>query len=55
MTLKLHADRDSDYAVRDCDGRIDAVISGRQLSEAGLEITLDKPASSALIFIEKLN
>lgn len=53
MTLKLHADPDLNYTVRDYDGKIDAVMSGRELSEAGLKVTLDTPASSALIFIER--
>ena len=53
MTLKLHADPDLNYTVRDCDGKIDAVLSGEELTENGLKVTLDSPASSSLIFIER--
>ncbi|MBO4423565.1 MAG: alpha-galactosidase [Clostridia bacterium] len=52
MTLKLHADPALTYTVKDCDGLIDAVISGKELSENGVEIRLGEPASSALIFIK---
>ncbi len=52
QTLKLHVKEDATYTVRDCDGKINAVMSGKQLAE-GLSVTLDTPASSALIFIER--
>ena len=51
--IKIHAEKGARYNVRDCDGLIDQVISGSDLSNKGLAITLGDPATSALIFITK--
>ncbi len=53
LTIKLHADANAKYTVKDCDGLIDAVISGRDLAQKGLKVTLGQPGTSALIFITK--
>ena len=53
MTLKLHARPGIDYKVEDCDGKIDRVVPGAELSREGLEIKLESPGSSALIFMRR--
>ena len=53
MTLKLHAQPGTDYKVEDCDGKIDRVVPGAELSREGLEIKLENPGSSALIFMRR--
>ena len=52
QTLCIHAKPGVKYSVKDCDGNIDAVLSGEELS-AGFRVTLEHPGSSALIFIER--
>ena len=53
LVIKPHADKNYNYNVKDCDGLIDCVISGRDLAEKGLRVTLGEPGTSALIFITK--
>ncbi len=54
-TFKLHADPGAKYVVRDCDGKLADIMSGFELSQKGLEITLEEPGTSALIFITRCN
>ncbi|MCR5694447.1 MAG: alpha-galactosidase [Clostridia bacterium] len=54
-TLKLRADPGATYTVTDCDGRLAGLFSGYDLSLKGIRITLEEPASSALIFIQKVD
>ncbi len=52
VTLKLRVNTELNYTVKDCNGLIDLTVSGKDLYENGLTVKLDKPESSALIFIK---
>ena len=54
MTFALYGlDGAAEYEVKDCDGRIERTMTGAELMNGGLEVTLAEPGSSALVFIKK--
>ena len=54
MTFRLCGlDGAAEYEVKDCDGLIDRTLTGAELMNGGLELTLSEPGSSALVFINK--
>jgi hypothetical protein len=57
-TQRLHLqglDPAASYAVTFHDAKVQQVLTGRALMQAGLSVTLARPLSSELVFFERLH